>query len=220
MGKALSVLTGPFKNFNLESRAHKIISRDKPVPAPRHKKDQIDVDQLIRDHPDVYAESLKKHEVLDKHLKDVYVSSFDPDKTPKPDTDPERPLPVNRSQVEDYEYGFKEPERVPPGKTTLRNVVKFLTDHQLDPRIFTIQKISDDYLLPEPTVSKILQHFRVLEIYIPQQPTKAKFAGPGVPRYHIIKEVRKQIDGGPAKKQIEEGSKSEVLEEHPKSGKI
>lgn len=48
MGKALSTIANPFKNFNLESRAHKVISQPKPIPAPKHKKDQLDFERLMK----------------------------------------------------------------------------------------------------------------------------------------------------------------------------
>lgn len=47
MGKVLSVVN-PFRNFNVESRAHKVVSQSKPIPAPKHKTDQIDIERLIK----------------------------------------------------------------------------------------------------------------------------------------------------------------------------
>lgn len=34
---------------------------------------------VFLEHPNEYQESLKKHETLDKYLRDVYVRSHDPD---------------------------------------------------------------------------------------------------------------------------------------------
>lgn len=101
MGKVGSKIAHPFKNFNVEGRAHQIISKEKPTPAPKHKSDEVNVDNLIKgntscnlyktlvlidislliylEYPDIYEESLKKNESLDKHLRDVYVKSHDPD---------------------------------------------------------------------------------------------------------------------------------------------
>lgn len=47
MGKVLS-LANPFRNFNVESRAHKVISQAKPVPAPKYKLDEIDLERLMK----------------------------------------------------------------------------------------------------------------------------------------------------------------------------
>lgn len=67
---------------------------------------------------------------------------------------PERPLPLNRKIVEDFDYGFKEPEKVPLGRVTLRNALKFINDNQSNPKEYSAVKIANEYLLPEETVSK------------------------------------------------------------------
>lgn len=40
MGKVYSLLLRPIRTFNIENKAHRIISRDKPVPAPLHSSVQ------------------------------------------------------------------------------------------------------------------------------------------------------------------------------------
>lgn len=61
---------------------------------------------------------------------------------------------MDRSQVEDFEYGYKEPEIVPKGKVTLRQVLKFITDHAEDPKKNDINNISKTYNLSEKTTGK------------------------------------------------------------------
>lgn len=41
MGKAISTLSKPIREFNIESRAHKVISKDKPNRAPLPKASEI-----------------------------------------------------------------------------------------------------------------------------------------------------------------------------------
>ncbi|RZC42328.1 NDUFAF4 -like protein [Asbolus verrucosus] len=189
MGKVLSLIGRPLRNFNLESRAHKVISKDKPTAAPKHKSDQIDYDRIMKEHPEVYEESLKKDKQLDIFLKDVYVQSHDPISPQKSQPNPERPLPLDRSQVTDFEYGIKEPEKIPSGKTTLRNALQFITDHQTNPKLHSVKKIALDHSIPEETI--------IYEIYVPEQrKVKAKFAGPSVPRIRITREPRKQLLSG------------------------
>lgn len=48
MGKIFTKVKNPFRNFNFESRVQKAISQPKPVPAPKHGKEQIDMDRLLR----------------------------------------------------------------------------------------------------------------------------------------------------------------------------
>ncbi|KAJ8920525.1 hypothetical protein NQ315_005394 [Exocentrus adspersus] len=197
MGKALSMIKNPFKNFNLESRAHNIISQSKPVPAPKHKNDQIDLDRLMKAYPEVYKESLKKHEQLDKNLRDVYVTSYDPNVTTKAEQNADRPLPSDKTAVPDYLYGVREPDKIPLGKVTLGTVLEFITRHQSEPLNYNAKKIAMEFSVPENTVQNVLKYFRVFEIYIPQErKTKAKFAGPSIPKVTIIKQLRKELPSG------------------------
>lgn len=48
MGKVVSVLSRPIKNFNVESRAHKVISKEKPLPAPLHKASKKELENLLK----------------------------------------------------------------------------------------------------------------------------------------------------------------------------
>lgn len=50
MGKVASriALLNPFRNFNIEDRAHKVISQSKPVPAPKHKVDALNYEKILR----------------------------------------------------------------------------------------------------------------------------------------------------------------------------
>lgn len=48
MGKVGSKIAHPLKNYNVEGRAHKIISKEKPAPAPKYKSDELNVDNLIK----------------------------------------------------------------------------------------------------------------------------------------------------------------------------
>lgn len=105
--------------------------------------------------------------------------------------DPERPLPLDRHAVDDFEYGFKEPEKVALGRCTLRQAIKFISDHQSDSETWTAVKIANEYKLKETNVGKwknidsqnckifysffilftgnILNHFKTFQIYIPDK---------------------------------------------------
>lgn len=45
MGKAMSVVSKPLRDFNLESRAHKVISQ-KPKLAPKYERDFTELEKL------------------------------------------------------------------------------------------------------------------------------------------------------------------------------
>lgn len=44
----MSVITSPFKYYNIESRAHKVISQSKPVVAPKFKDTIKDLERVIK----------------------------------------------------------------------------------------------------------------------------------------------------------------------------
>lgn len=48
MGKAISIMSRPLRDFNLESRAHKVISKEKPTAAPKHKSDELTYERIIK----------------------------------------------------------------------------------------------------------------------------------------------------------------------------
>lgn len=48
MGKVFSQMIRPFRNYNVESRAHKVISQNKPVPAPHHKVEAMEIEQILK----------------------------------------------------------------------------------------------------------------------------------------------------------------------------
>nr|CAI5818634.1 unnamed protein product [Callosobruchus analis] len=193
MGKIFSSIKHPFRNFNLESRAHKIISQEKPKPAPWHKRDQMEIERLMKEYPEAYEESLQKNEQLDSHLKRVYVTSSNVELLNKKNN-PERPLPSDRTSVEPFLYGMKDPDHIPAGKASLKRILEFISMHQNDPRLYNAKKIAEDTMIPEKTVHDILKYFKVFEVYIPQERNvKAKFAGPSIPKITVLKKIRKEL---------------------------
>lgn len=67
----------------------------------------------------------------------------------------DKQLPLNRTTPEEYEYGYLEPARVTPGRCTMRQALKFITDHQSEPEKWTVTRISEEYKLkPELTGRK------------------------------------------------------------------
>lgn len=182
MGAFITRALRPIKTFNIENRAHRVISREKPIPAPRYAQNIEDMKRALEIDPNLDEKLDKKDLALDGRLKDVYVTS---EGKPEDDITEEikrkkyRALPVDKSFVEDFDYGFKEPEKLPYGKTTLRNAMIFISSHQANPEEVTASKISCEYKLKEEDVETILKYYKTFEVYIPETPeSKARFAGP------------------------------------------
>lgn len=182
------------RDYNLESRAHNVISKDKPTPAPKHKSDLLHT-EFLKEYPNVDE---SKHEALNKFLQDVYVTSQDPTPhAPLDSSSAKRPLPLNRGIVDESEFGFREPDSVPCGRATLKSALQFISAHQSNPKENSIKKIAEKYKLHEDTLVNILKYYRVFEVYIPSnKASKASFAGPLVPRKQIVaREPQKLTDG-------------------------
>ena len=89
---------------------------------------------------------------------------------------PDKPLPTARTQVEDFEYGYQEPDikKVSLGKCTLRQAIQFISDHQEKPNEWTAARIADEFKLKQENVDQILEHFRMFQVHIPKTEGKTK----------------------------------------------
>lgn len=47
MGKVMSLVVRKVNRFNVENRAHKIISRDKPVAAPKYDSNSMELERVL-----------------------------------------------------------------------------------------------------------------------------------------------------------------------------
>lgn len=95
--------------------------------------------------PEYLDRTNKKNPALDDRLKDVYVTSTEPPENEKASSrnDPDRPLPLKRT-TDYFELGYKESDTVPPGKVSLIQAMKFITDHRKNPTEYTITRIAED----------------------------------------------------------------------------
>lgn len=186
MGKVFSVLIKkPIRNYNVENRAHKLISKDKLPPAPKYETDQDHIEKLLKEQPSKFQESLLKDAKLDDHLKKVFVVSrgdnADQNKTKK------GPILLKSKPYEPPLFGIVEPDKVSQGKVTLTNALKFLTNYQADPIGYGVDLITKKYSLPKTTVSNILHYYKVFQVYMPpEKGMKAKFAGPPVSQTKVV----------------------------------
>lgn len=48
MGKVMSVMGRQAQRFNVENRAHKVISQDKATAAPKYKSNIKDLDKVLK----------------------------------------------------------------------------------------------------------------------------------------------------------------------------
>ena len=77
-------------------------------------------------------------------------------------------LPENRGKVEDPEFGYLEPDIIPPGKASIRQALEFISSHQAQPEVYDAKTIAMDYKLESAQVQQVLKYFKAYEMYLPK----------------------------------------------------
>ncbi|XP_029168206.1 protein NDUFAF4 homolog isoform X2 [Nylanderia fulva] len=144
MGKVYSLLTRPIRTFNIANRAERIISREKPVPAPQYAYAEKQKKFADKVNPNFLKEHYQKNMQLDQRLKDVFVTSTDPEKVIEP-TKESRSLPQNRHAPDEFIFDFYEPTMIPVGKCSMKQAMQFIWDHQHDPVTYNSEHIAAGY---------------------------------------------------------------------------
>uniref|UniRef100_A0A671Q2H4 NADH dehydrogenase [ubiquinone] 1 alpha subcomplex assembly factor 4 n=1 Tax=Sinocyclocheilus anshuiensis TaxID=1608454 RepID=A0A671Q2H4_9TELE len=136
-----SRVTRLMRNFNIENRAHREISKTKPKAAPRHPASSSSPRE------DIAEEIHQKNDPLLSMLKDIYVESKDPD----PQVEEEMQRRALKYSLPGEPYGFCDVTDVPKGKLSL---VEALTSvHMTVP-----EKLAQEYSL-DPKDAKALTEF-------------------------------------------------------------
>ncbi|XP_068433397.1 NADH dehydrogenase [ubiquinone] 1 alpha subcomplex assembly factor 4 [Clinocottus analis] len=164
-----------FRNFNLENRVHREISKEKPRAAPRHETNR----PPSAERSEALETAIKqKNDPLLSLLKSVYVESKDPtaaedSKDVAADEEAERrPLKFSLPGVT---YSQVELTDVPKGKLTITEALKALGSHQREPQTWTPGKIAQEYTLDLNDTKALLKFFIPFQVHIiPPKTPKAK----------------------------------------------
>ncbi|CAH0717872.1 unnamed protein product, partial [Brenthis ino] len=199
MGALVTKALRPIKSFNIENRAHRVISKEKPDVAPSYPSTIEELKRVHEVDPHIDEKLDKKDPGLDERLKDVYVTSYgrpeDDVTKEKKDQSVNRPLPQSRGLVPDFDFGLKEPDKVPYGKTTLRHAIDYISSYQINPAEVTAAKIAHEYKMKVDDVECILKYFKTYEVYLPAtKKTPAMFAGPSELRKQLYKTNVQEIE--------------------------
>ncbi|XP_007434987.2 NADH dehydrogenase [ubiquinone] 1 alpha subcomplex assembly factor 4 [Python bivittatus] len=163
-------VTRVFSKFNVENRAHREISKKKPVPAPRHPSAAPATPAWSAS---LQEEIKKKDEKLLTFLKEVYVDSNDPVLQRKKK---ERNLHKQEDcrPVIDGHFNYLDIQTVPKGKILIEEALTLLSNHQRSPEIWTAEKIAKEYSLELKDVTNLLTFFIpfVME-FLPHKEKKA-----------------------------------------------
>ncbi|XP_058804126.1 protein NDUFAF4 homolog isoform X2 [Phymastichus coffea] len=154
------------KNWNIENRAHKIISREKPKAAPTYDSTLQQIELVNKLEPDYKQKAQRKDQQLNDNLKKVYVTS---NSTEIQEIDqrknPNRPLPKDRLLHEDFPFGHYEPPEIKPGRISLRQAVELLSNRKTNPKKYTASYIAAEYKLEKEVVENILEYYSLFTVY-------------------------------------------------------
>ncbi|XP_030411834.1 NADH dehydrogenase [ubiquinone] 1 alpha subcomplex assembly factor 4 isoform X1 [Gopherus evgoodei] len=160
-------VTRAFRNFNLESRATREISKEKPRSAPRHP---VARPGPLPDDPEIQEEIRRKDDKLLALLKEVYVDSRDP---PVQVKDEGGIIPSKQQEYRLTKLGHLRDQdipSIPKGKISVVEVLTLLNNHKLSPQTWTAEKIAKEYSIDLKEVTSLLEFFIpfAVEIFPPK----------------------------------------------------
>lgn len=190
MGLFVSKAIRYSRRFNIENRAHRVTEMDKLPLAPHYKNFEMEIKKAQELGFDERIHL--KHQQLDSNLKDVYLKSFD--ENPEFPSDKKR-IKVSREKFvsTDPFVSHKEPDVIPEGKCTVKQALKFLTEHGASPYLYDSKRIAEEYKLPEEVTRNILKYFSALELFEPVRLTVGKAAKPVTNRKQIKERLTKKL---------------------------
>ncbi|XP_032675043.1 protein NDUFAF4 homolog [Odontomachus brunneus] len=170
MGIVYSRLMRSARTFNIANRAERIISREKPIPAPQYTSAEKQKKLVDEVYPGFLEKQYQKDMRLDQRLKDVFVTSTDPqDIKSKAES---KFLPQNRQSITEFSIDFYEPAVISEGKCTLRQAFTFISQHRDDPIKYNSENIAAEYKLDKKVIDNILKHFKIYVSVLPEAPDK------------------------------------------------
>ncbi|KAM9783248.1 NADH dehydrogenase [ubiquinone] 1 alpha subcomplex assembly factor 4 [Neosynchiropus ocellatus] len=176
-------VTRVIRNFNIENRVHREISRDKLRPAPRHPTNTPRSPIAASDTQDPSSDVCQKNDMLLAHLKSVYVESTDTAQIPRESSQvgeaDHRPqlfsLPLDSVALQRDFNSVLGVAEVPRGKLTITEALKALSCHQQEPQTWTPEKVAQEYSLDLKETKAALEFFVPFQVkIISAKPDKLK----------------------------------------------
>ena len=175
MGGALHRATRVFRMYNIDNRLEKVLSKEKPTAAPRlvpQAKSKADepIDSLNVAPEEIH----QRNSQLLSHLHDVKVYSTGDNpvirrvqegremagKLPALDRLAE---PLDESSV-DGAFGYVEPQRIPPGRVSLRQFFAYLQQHRDKPEEYSVARFAELYTIKMEVAERLFKYHTLLSL--------------------------------------------------------
>ncbi|XP_075058910.1 NADH dehydrogenase [ubiquinone] 1 alpha subcomplex assembly factor 4 [Mixophyes fleayi] len=162
-----SNLVRAVKNFNVESRAHRLIGKEKPDAAPMHPGTKETLQAAVSRHPDIQDKIHLKDEALLSRLKDVYVDSIKQSSEVKHEAmvseqgEFRLPNPLMKNKMYGIDMG-----KIQKGNISVVEALTILNNHKQSPQNWTAEKIAEEYSLSIKDTQSLLEYFRPFDVKI------------------------------------------------------
>ncbi|XP_008005731.1 NADH dehydrogenase [ubiquinone] 1 alpha subcomplex assembly factor 4 [Chlorocebus sabaeus] len=162
------------RNFNVENRAEREISKIKPSLAPRHPSTSNLLQEQTSHYPEIKGEIARKDDKLLSFLKDVYVDSKDPVSSLQVKAAETCQEPKEFRLPKGHQFDMINMKSIPKGKISIVEALTLLNNHKLYPETWTAEKIVQEYQLEKKDVNSLLKYFVTFEVKIfPPEDKKA-----------------------------------------------
>ena len=111
-------------------------------------------------------------------------------------------MPGIRKKVPEHEYGYKEPEKIPEGRISIKQAMEMLNRYSADPKVHSAQVLAKDYKLKPVHVQSIVKHFQALLLQMPLDKHGKKFEIEG------MNVEQKNLTAGALKKEATDSDKA------------
>ncbi|XP_027710375.1 NADH dehydrogenase [ubiquinone] 1 alpha subcomplex assembly factor 4 [Vombatus ursinus] len=158
-------VTRAFRNFNLDNRAEREISKVKPSAAPMHPTTKTLIQEELNRHPEIEEIVKRKDDKLLTLLKEVYVDSKDPVPHVRV-KDVSVPHSTELRLLKGNHFNLMTSQNIPKGKISVVEVLTLLNNHKRFPETWTAEKIAQEYYLDLRDVKSLLTFFIAFDVKI------------------------------------------------------
>ncbi|XP_007940462.1 NADH dehydrogenase [ubiquinone] 1 alpha subcomplex assembly factor 4 [Orycteropus afer afer] len=160
-------VTRAIRNFNIENRAEREISKMKPTLAPKHGSTKNLLREEMSRHPEIKREIARRDDKLLSLLKNIYVDSRDPVSSVQAKDGGTRQEPKEfRLPKGHHHVDMVNITNIPKGKISIVEALTLLNNHKLYPDTWTAEKIAQEYHLELKDVNSLLRYFVTFEVKI------------------------------------------------------
>ncbi|CAF1304211.1 unnamed protein product [Rotaria sordida] len=197
MGSAVSRATRFLRMYNIDNRVDRVLSKEKPTPAPRYPTDLQNL-QSSNAESNIAPETIhNKDQQLLKYLRDVkiYSTGDNPVIHRRDDTSSHPTIPPLLNRLEesidekstDGAFGYVEPQRIPPGRISLRQFLTYLQKYRDSPEEYSIDRFVDMYTIKPEIAQKLFKYHNLLTLQeFSRQKSKASARPPHLAAVEVM----------------------------------